>query len=99
MIMITMNKIENNHRTNNESYRHLFVIIESINNELIPASLEMLGEARRQMDHFNLKYKSNEKVIAIHLGHDIKDLSKDLISYGADAVIYADDPTFKISDQ
>ena len=95
MIMITMNKIENNHRTNNECYRHLFVIIESINNELIPASLEMLGEARRQMDHFNLKYKSNEKVIAIHLGHDIKDLSKDLISYGADAVIYADDPHLK----
>jgi electron transfer flavoprotein alpha subunit len=95
MIMITMNKIENNHRINNENYRHLFVIIESINNELIPASLEMLGEARRQMDHFNLKYKSNEKVIAIHLGHGIKDLSKDLISYGADAVIYADDPQLK----
>ena len=95
MIMITMNKIENNHRTNNERYRHLFVIIESINNELIPASLEMLGEARRQMDHFNLKYKSNEKVIAIHLGHGIKDLSKDLIYYGADAVIYADDPHLK----
>ena len=95
MIMITTNKIENNHRTNDESYRHLFVIIESINNELIPASLEMLGEARRQMDHFNLKYKSNEKVIAIHLGHGIKDLSKDLIYYGADAVIYADDPHLK----
>ena len=95
MLMITMNKIENNNRTNNESYRHLFVIIESIKNELIPASLEMLGEARRQMDHFNLKYKSNEKVIAIHLGHGIKDLSKDLISYGADAVIYVDDPHLK----
>ncbi len=95
MIMIPMNKIENNHGTNNECYRHLFVIIESINNELIPASLEMLGEARRQMDHFNLKYKSNEKVIAIHLGHGIKALSEDLISYGADAVIYADDPHLK----
>jgi electron transfer flavoprotein alpha subunit len=47
------------------------------------------------MDHFNLKYKSNEKVIAIHLGHGIKDLSKDLISYGADAVIYVDDPHLK----
>ncbi len=95
MLMITINKIENNNRTNNESYRHLFVIIESIKNELIPASLEMLGEARRQMDHFNLKYKTNEKVIAIHLGHGIKDLSKDLISYGADAVIYVDDPHLK----
>ena len=49
-----LNKIRNNHKTNiNESYRHLFVIIESINNNLVPASLEMLGEARRLMDHFN----------------------------------------------
>lgn len=94
--MMPMNKIKNNHMTNNnESYRHLFVIIESINNELIPASLEMLGEARRLMDDFNLKYNSNEKVIAIHLGDGIKDLSKDLLYYGADAVIYADDTHLK----
>ena len=96
MAMITINKVENNHITNNdERYRHLFVIIESLNNELIPSSLEMLGEARRLMDHFNQKYNLNEKVIAIHLGDGIKDLSQDLIYYGADAVIYADDPHLK----
>jgi electron transfer flavoprotein alpha subunit len=96
MAMITINKVENNHITNkDERYRHLFVIIESLNNELIPSSLEMLGEARRLMDHFNQKYNLNEKVIAIHLGDGIKDLSQDLIYYGADAVIYADDPNLK----
>lgn len=94
--MITINKVENNHiTTNDERYRHLFVIIESLNNELIPSSLEMLGEARRLMDHFNQKYNLNEKVIAIHLGDGIKDLSQDLLYYGADAVIYADDPHLK----
>ena len=96
MAMITTNKIEHNRLTNNnESYRHLFVIIESLNKELIPSSLEMLGEARRLMDNFNLKYNLNEKVIAIHLGDGIKDLSQDLIYYGADAVIYSDDPHLK----
>lgn len=94
--MITINQVQNNHTTNNEGkYRHLFVIIESLNNELIPSSLEMLGEARRLMDDFNQKYNLNEKVIAIHLGDGIKALSQDLISYGADAVIYVDDPHLK----
>jgi electron transfer flavoprotein alpha subunit len=96
--MIMLNQIKNNHKTNiKESYRHLFVIIESINNNIVPASLEMLGEARRLMDHFNLTYDSNEKVIAVLLGDGIKDLSQELIFYGADAVICADDPNLKYS--
>jgi electron transfer flavoprotein alpha subunit len=93
-----LNKIRNNHKTNiKENYRHLFVIIESINNNIVPASLEMLGEARRLMDHFNMTYHSNEKVIAVLLGDGIKDLSQELIFYGADAVICADDPNLKYS--
>lgn len=96
--MNMLNKIINNHKTNiKENYIHLFVIIESINNNIVPASLEMLGEARRLMDHFNLTYHSNEKVIAVLLGDGIKDLSQELIFYGADAVIYADNPNLKYS--
>src|SRR5215207_501868 len=94
--MSMLNKLINNHKTNiKEKYRHLFVVIESINNNVVPASLEMLGEARRLMDHFNLTYNSNEQVIAILLGDGIKDLSQELIFYGADAVIYVDDPNLK----
>jgi len=94
--MTMLNKLRNNHKKNiKEKYRHLFVIIESINKNIVPASLEMLGEARRLMDHFNLTYNSNEKVIAILLGDGIKDLSQELIFYGADAVIYADNPNLK----
>lgn len=96
MKMNIKNDTTNNHKIDNDgSYRHLFVIIESINRNLIPSSLEMLGEARRLMDKFNLDYKSDEKVIAILLGDGIKDLSEDLIFYGADAVIYADSPYLK----
>ncbi|MDH3313229.1 MAG: electron transfer flavoprotein subunit alpha/FixB family protein [Nitrosopumilus sp.] len=75
-----------------EKYRHLYVVVEIQNGKLIPISKEMIGEARRLMDGFNQKYSSDEKVVAIVLGSDIKDLSKELIESGADAVIYCDNP-------
>lgn len=78
-----------------EKYRHLYVVIEHENGEFLPVSLEMIGEARRLLDDFNLKYSSKEKVVAVVLGHNIKDLSKQLIGYGADVVIYADNPELK----
>ena len=78
-----------------EKYRHLYVIIEHEDGEFLPVSLEMIGEARRLLDDFNSKYSSNEKVVAVILGHNIKDISKQLIEYGADAVIYADNPELK----
>jgi len=78
-----------------EKYRHLYVIIEHEDGEFLPVSLEMIGEARRLLDGFNTKYSSNEKVVAVILGHNIKEFSKKLIEYGADAVIYADNPELK----
>ncbi|WP_218843329.1 electron transfer flavoprotein subunit alpha/FixB family protein [Nitrosopumilus ureiphilus] len=78
-----------------EKYRHLYVVIEHEDGEFLPVSLEMVGEARRLMDSFNTKYSSNEKVVAVILGHNVQDLSKQLIEYGADAVVYADNPELK----
>ena len=78
-----------------ENYRHLYVVIECIDGELLQVSLEMIGEARRLLDNFNSKYSSNEKVVAVILGYNIKDMSKQLIEYGADAVIYSDNPELK----
>ncbi len=48
-----------------ETYRHLYLIIEHEEGRIIPVSLEMLGEARRIMDEFNIKYSSDEKVVAV----------------------------------
>ncbi|HSA75724.1 MAG TPA: hypothetical protein VLE21_06005, partial [Candidatus Nitrosocosmicus sp.] len=73
-------------------YRNLYVIIEQVDGKIIPVGLEMLSEARRIMDDFNKRYLLNEKVIAVILGNGIKHLCEELIYYGADAVIYADDP-------
>jgi electron transfer flavoprotein alpha subunit len=44
------------------------------------------------MDHFNKKYSSHEKVVAIVLGNKVRKLCEELIFYGADAVIYAEEP-------
>ncbi len=78
-----------------EQFRHLYVVIEHEDGEFLPVSLEMLGEARRLMDDFNSKYSSKEKVVAVMLGYNIQDTSKQLIEYGADAVIYSDNPELK----
>jgi electron transfer flavoprotein alpha subunit len=78
-----------------ENYRHLYVVIEHEDGTFLPVSLEMLGEARRLLDDFNKKYSSKEKVVAVVLGHNIKNVSKQLIEYGADAVICSDSPELK----
>jgi electron transfer flavoprotein alpha subunit len=76
-------------------YQHLYVVIEHEDGIPVPVSLEMLGEARRLMDGFNKKYSSDEKVVAVVLGHNVRNLCEELIFYGADAVIYADNPELR----
>jgi electron transfer flavoprotein alpha subunit len=73
-------------------YQHLYVVIEHEDGKPVPVSLEMLGEARRLMDGFNKRYSSDEKVVAVVLGDNVRKLCEELIFYGADAVIYADSP-------
>lgn len=73
-------------------YKHVYVVIELESQKLAPVSLEMLGEARRLMDNFNKKYKSDEKVVAVLLGNNVTQLTKTLIEHGADYVICADHP-------
>jgi electron transfer flavoprotein alpha subunit len=76
-------------------YQHLYVVIEHEDGMPVPVSLEMLGEARRLMDGFNKRYSSDEKVVAVVLGHNVRKLCEELIFYGADAVIYADNPELR----
>ena len=76
-------------------YRHLYVVMEQEEGKLVPVSLEMLCEARRLMDDFNIKYSSNEKVVALLLGDGVKEISKDLIEHGADVVVLADNPELR----
>ena len=76
-------------------YRHVYVIIEHEDGKILQVSLEMLGEARRMFDDFNIKYSSKEKVVAVLLGYNVKEIPKVLIQHGADAVICADNPELR----
>lgn len=76
-------------------YRHVYVVIEVQDDKIVPVSLEMLGEARRLFDKLNKENNSSEKVVAILLGKNVKEISSTLIRYGADVVIVADHPELK----
>lgn len=66
-------------------YAGVAVFVEQRDNEIQKVSLELLGEGRR------LAEKLNTKVTAILLGHAVADLANELIYYGADEVIIAED--------
>lgn len=64
----------------------IFVFIEQRDGKIADVSYELLGEAA------NLALDLGQKVIGILPGKDIKDKAEELIAYGADEVIVADDP-------
>jgi len=76
-------------------YFHVYVVMELEDARLVPVSLEMLSEARRLIDNLNKKHGSDEKVVAVLLGHDVKRLTQTLIEHGADFVVYVDHPELK----
>ncbi|MEM4274812.1 MAG: electron transfer flavoprotein subunit alpha/FixB family protein [Candidatus Nitrosocaldaceae archaeon] len=76
-------------------YQHLFVIFEHDDGKPLSVSYEMIGEAKRLMDKYNVRYNSNESVIAIILGSNIRELCNEAIYYGADAVIFVDHPELR----
>jgi electron transfer flavoprotein alpha subunit len=78
-------------------YRNLYVVVEHMNGKIVPVSLEMIGEARRLMDKFNSRYHEAEQVVAILLGYNIEDLCNELVSSGADVVVYAEDKELEFS--
>ncbi|MCT4616376.1 MAG: electron transfer flavoprotein subunit alpha/FixB family protein [Marinifilaceae bacterium] len=74
---------------NIEEYKGIYVFVEQRNGVIQNVGLELLGQARRLADQVN------EKVHAILLGHEIKNLANDLIAFGADEVIVADNAELK----
>jgi electron transfer flavoprotein alpha subunit len=66
-------------------YSGIWVFAEQRTGELHEVSLELLGKARELAD------QANKKVTGILLGHHVKPLAQNLINYGADSVLLADD--------
>lgn len=77
---------------NLNEYKGILVFVEQREGVLQSVGLELIGKARE------LAEKLDEKVMAVLLGYNIKHLSKELIMYGADEVIYVDDKNLHIYD-
>lgn len=69
---------------NIKDYKNIAVFVEQRQGEIQAVGLELISEARKLAD------SSDQKVIAILLGHNIKSQTEILISQGADKVLYVD---------
>jgi electron transfer flavoprotein alpha subunit len=74
---------------NVEEYSGLWVFAEQRDGTPAQVSLELLGKGR------DLAEKLKVDVTAILIGHNVSEIAEELIFYGADRVIIADDPIAK----
>jgi len=74
---------------NIQEYNGLWVFIEQRDGTPAQISLELLGKGR------DLAEKLEVDVTAILIGHNVSEMAEELIFYGADRVIIADDPIAK----
>ena len=66
--------------------KDIYVVAEQRDGVVAKVSLELIGEATK------LAADLGQKVFAILLGDKIKDQAQGLIEYGADGVVYVEDP-------
>ncbi|WP_042274713.1 electron transfer flavoprotein subunit alpha/FixB family protein [[Clostridium] dakarense] len=68
----------------------VMVFVEQRSGEIQNVSLELIGRGKELAD------KLNSKVSAVLLGHNVKNLSEELIQYGADEVVCVDDENLDV---
>lgn len=68
------------------AYKDVWVFAEQRDGKLRKVVLELLGKGRELANDLNVK------LVAILLGHNVKDECQELIYYGADKVLWIDDP-------
>jgi electron transfer flavoprotein alpha subunit len=79
----------NEGKANPDQYRGVWVFAEQRDGELRNVSLELLGKGRELADTLGVE------LTAILLGKNMDEKCQELISYGADSVIFGDDPRLK----
>jgi len=75
---------------NISEYKGVFVYIEQREGVVQKVSFELLGKGRELAD------KLSVKLTAVILGYNIKNTTKELISYGSDEVLYVDDKALEL---
>lgn len=66
-------------------YKDVYVFVEQREGEVQKVAIELLGKARELADNLN------ERVVAVLLGYGIAGKAQELIAYGADVVLCADE--------
>lgn len=74
----------------NKDYKGVWIFAEQREGKISNVSLELLGEGRKIAD------KLKVDLTAILIGDKIESLSKELIQYGADKVLYVEDKFLKL---
>lgn len=69
--------------------KDIYVVAEQRDGHVAKVSLELIGEATK------LAADLGQKVVGVLMGSEIKDELQKLIQYGADSVVYIDDPMLK----
>ena len=69
--------------------KNIYVFVEQRRGTILKVGLELLSEARR------LAADLDQQVVAVLMGDRVKTLGKDLFRYGANEVIYVQDPILK----
>jgi len=68
------------------AYSGIWVFAEQRNGKISTVVMELLGAGRK------LAEKTGEKLTAVLLGHEMEEPARELVHYGADEVLYVDDP-------
>ncbi len=76
-------------------FKGIYVFIEQNNQIVSKVSLELLGKARGLANEFTRLGKT-QLVTAILIGHELESIADELIHYGADYVIIAENEHFKV---
>jgi len=69
-----------------DAYSGIWVFAEQRNGKVSTVVMELLSAGRK------LTQTTGEKLTAVLLGHDMEDSARELVHYGADEVLYVDDP-------
>ncbi len=77
---------------NLNDYKGILVFAEQRDGEIQNVALELIGKGRE------LAASLNEEVTAVILGHNVEGLASELIAYGADNVVVADNEKLAIYD-
>ena len=79
---ITITKDAGGLKKNIADYKNVAVFVEQREGDIAGVSYEMLGEGRKLADQLH------EKLIAVLMGHEMRQKADDLVKYGADKVVY-----------